>query len=178
MIYQKADKFVQRTVELMELMAKLQEQINHTYLSNPKPRNYMDAYIRSYGFKCEDAAELYILDMRSEIYKPIIVFGSDSRQSVLKWGGGNKIDLTYVREPIYDTVNNSESTEFQLRLIDTDEVLFQKYVHTKLAEKLPNIKYIYLGTLDVLRLIPAIKALKDIIDESASRPVQNKYLIE
>lgn len=158
-IYVKADKFVDRVVELYNLMCSLDAAIRSTALHK---NNYMDACIRTYAFKYAKGMNVYCLNSTSDIYKEIICYGTDKPLMVR---GGYKFNLQNKEvQNEFSTVNNSEESEFQLLMIHDEHEIFVQYVKEKIRERIPEVNSIFLATMDIRRLNPAIKAAKELID--------------
>lgn len=158
--YIKAKKFVDKVIELYHAMVDLHEAVTSHSIVNGNYGNYFDACIRTYGFKFNECLSVCNLNKQSAIYYELLMIGADKP---LMARGGYKFNLRN-KEIIneFSTVNNSEENEFQLSLIYTEHELFHKYVYENLRERLPEVSSVFLESLDVRRLIPAIKATKEI----------------
>lgn len=167
-IYVKANSFVNRVVELYNCMCELHEVMCTKSIFNA---NYFDACIRTYAFKFSDSMVVSTLNAQSSIYHELAMFGE---MKPLMKRGGYKMNLRE-REGTneFSTVNNSEEHEFQLLMIHDEYELFQKYVEEKIRERIPEVNSIFLASMDIRRLNPAIKAAKELIDGYNSKP--NKH---
>lgn len=154
-IYVKADKFVKKCVELYKVLCVLQEQSKGIVNGN-----YMDSYIRTYAFKFHSSMNAYHLDVSTSIYREIVKFGSKSRVMARH---GYEMSFYDKSETEFSTVNNSEENEFQLSLLHDEHTLYLEYCKEKFKEQLPEINELFLGTTDIRRITPAIKAAKELI---------------
>ena len=164
-IYVKANSFVNRVVELYDCMCELHEVMCKKGIFNT---NYFDACIRTYAFKFSDSMVVSTLNTQSSIYNELAMFGE---MKPLMKRGGYKMNLRD-REGTneFSTVNNSEEHEFQLLMIHDEHELYQNYVKEKIRERIPEVNSIFLASMDIRRLNPAIKAAKELIDGYNSKP--------
>lgn len=167
-IYVRANSFVNHVVELYNTMCELHEVMNENGIFN---KNYFDACIRTYSFKFNDSMNVYNLSTSTQIYNELVMFGD---MKPLMKRGGYKMNLRD-RESTneFSTINNSEEHEFQLLMIHDEHEIFQQYVKEKIRERIPEVNAIYLASMDIRRLNPAIKAAKELIDGYNSKP--NKH---
>ena len=171
-IYVKANSFVDRVVELYNCMCELHKVMCENGIFNA---NYFDACVRTYAFKFNDSMNVHILNTRSQIYNELVMFGD---MKPLMKRGGYKLNLRN-REDVneFSTVNNSEEHEFQLLMIHDEHELFQSYVHEKIRERIPEVNAIFLASMDIRRLNPAIKAAKELIDGYSESNTTTAYSV-
>lgn len=164
-IYVKANSFVNRVVELYNCMCELHEVMCKKGIFNA---NYFDACIRTYAFKFSDSLVVSTLNTQSSIYHELAMFGD---MKPLMKRGGYKMNLRdHEGTNEFSTVNNSEEHEFQLLMIHDEHELYQNYVKEKIRERIPEVNSIFLASMDIRRLNPAIKAAKELIDGYNSKP--------
>lgn len=158
-IYVRANSFVNRVVELYNCMCQLHKVMCENGIFNS---NYFDACIRAYAFKYNDSMNVYNLNVGSQMYNELVMFGD---MKPLMKRGGHKLNLRD-REGTneFSTVNNSEEHEFQLLMIHDEFEIYQAYVREKIRERIPEVNSIFLASMDIRRLNPAIKAAKELID--------------
>lgn len=158
-VYIKAEKFVQRIIEIEELFSKLPHD------SKERKRSYRieNKYVNSIMVKYPNA---YVLKNLYRSSKSTIPFNH-----LAKSGGGLAVEIDEPVLEMFSTKNNSEENDFQLSLIMDSYEILKGYITAKLQEyyKSTQRRNFYFSTLDTISYTNALKAFREIMNERKIR---------